>query len=220
MYRYPFHQGVPATQPKSSVMEVLGEATVTAAPDQAQIVLGAVTEGPVLRTVQAENAAIITNVIQSLISIPIPREKIQTEDYRIEVQYDYQDGKQVFRGYKVTHLLKITTEKVSQTGMIVDTAVSQGANTVSSIRFTMANPGIYENQALTLAVRNARQKAMALAQALEVTLSAVPSEVQELSRTAAPVPFKASLFAESASTPIQPGEITVYAAVRVRYPFG
>lgn len=67
------------------------------------------------------------------------------------------DGKQIFRGYKITHLLQITTDHVAQTGNLVDTAVSNGANNVTSIQFTIAHPEFYENQALSLAIQNARQ---------------------------------------------------------------
>ena len=98
---------------------------MTASPNRAIVVLGAITEGNALQLVQAENARITANIILSLQNLGIPKEKIQTNDYRIETQYDYVDGKQIFRGYKVTHLLQITTDRVEQTGVIVDTAVSR-----------------------------------------------------------------------------------------------
>ncbi|MFC5652813.1 SIMPL domain-containing protein [Paenibacillus solisilvae] len=214
MNGYPFYN----TAAKSpSTIEVQGEGTVTASPDRVLVVLGAITEGDALQLVQAENAMIVTNIIQSLQNLGIPKEKIQTYDFRIDPQYDYEDGKQIFRGYKVTHLLQITTDRVEQTGVIVDTAVSQGANSVSNIQFTLINPEIYENQALSLAVRNARQKAVTIAQTLGATIAAIPFRVQELPRPTGPIPFKAALFADSTVTPIQPGELTITAAVRAWY---
>jgi uncharacterized protein YggE len=220
MQPYPFYKAASCNHPNSlPAIEVLGQGTVSASPDQAVVILGAVTEGLVLNEVQSENAAIVTNIINSLLDIKIPREKIQTYDYRIEPQYDYHDGRQVFRGYKVSHLLKITTERVGQTGILVDTAVAHGANTVSSIKFTMAKPEIYENQALSQAIRNARQKAETIAEAMGVSLSAIPNHVQELTRTAEPIPYKTTLLAQSSITPIQPGELTIYATVRVWYFF-
>lgn len=218
MYGNPIYNMVSPIQHKClPTIEVLGEGTVAAAPDRALVVLGAVTEGSVLQSVQSENAETVTNIINSLLQINIPREHIQTNDFRIEIQYDYVDGKQIFKGYQVTHLLQITIDKVDQTGIVVDTAVSHGANTVSSIRFSILQRERYENQALALAIRNAQQKALTIANTLGVSIFAVPSKVQEQARSTGPIPFKASFLAESAVTPIESGELTVYAAVQVTY---
>ncbi|WP_274651035.1 SIMPL domain-containing protein [Paenibacillus humicola] len=219
MNYYPYFRTGPSSAFKSaSTIEVFGEGTVGAAPDQAVIVLGAESEGPELQPLQAANAEIMTNIINALLRLNIPRENIQTSDYRIETRYDFEDGRQIFRGYSVTHLLQIRLDEIGQTGTVVDTAVSEGANRVESIRFTIRQPEVYVNQALALALRNARQKAATIAAALGVPLPAVPSLVEELPRAGEPIPFAAvSAFAKSAPTPIEPGELDVRAAVRVTY---
>ncbi|XEC96255.1 SIMPL domain-containing protein [Paenibacillus tarimensis] len=209
----------PSYTDKRASVEVVGEGIVTASPDRAAAVLGAVTEGPVLQTVQAENAAIVMSIINSMLNDGIPRENIQTYDFRIEIQYDYVDGKQIFRGYKVTHLLQITSDRVGQIGMLVDFAVSHGANTVAGVRFTMANPQYFQNQALAIAIQNARNKAATIANTLGVVLSVAPIQVEELRRPAETVPFQAAALSESAATPIQPGQLTVYGAVRMVYSY-
>lgn len=221
MYIHPYDNAPSSIHSKCPfTIEVQGDASVAAAPDQAVVVLGAVTEGPVLQTVQIENAQIIAAIIASLLELNIPKENIQTIDFRIESQYDYTDGVQIFRGYKVTHLLQITIENVGEAGIVIDTAVSNGANTVTSIRFTLADPAPYVNEALALAIRSARQKAETIAASLRVNLAAVPCQVQELSRAAEPVPFTAALQMESAATPIEPGELTLSSSVRVWYLYG
>lgn len=199
-----------------SSLEVIGEGTVSAASDRAVILLGAETEGLDLHAVQTENAEIITNILQSLHTMDIPPENIQTSDFRIEMQYDYVEGKQVFRGYKVTHLLRITTDRVGETGTIVDNAVSHGANVINSIQFTTSKPEVYENQALSLAVSNARQKARTIAATMGVTLGAIPYKVQELPPSTAPIPYVSKQMA-SPATPIQPGQLTIRASVRAMY---
>lgn len=210
MYGYPFYKTI----------EVLGEGTVSATPDRAIIVLGVITDGSNLHAIQSENSKTVSNIIHSLLNLGIPREKIQTHDYRIEVLYDYPDGKQIFRGYKITHLLQITTDNVDQVGNLVNTAVSSGANDVSSIRFTISHPEIYENQALSLAIQNARQKALTIANTMGVTLAASPYRVQEPYHTAEPTPYLTSKMTVSAAAPpIQPGQLTLHAMVRVWFLF-
>jgi uncharacterized protein YggE len=218
MYGNPiYYPASPAPCKSLPTIEVLGEGTVAAAPDRALIILGAVTEGMDLQKVQSENAQIVTNIIQSLQELNMPRENIQTNDYRIEIQYDYPDGQQIFKGYKVTHLLQITLDEVDQTGNVVDTAVSHGANTVSSIQFSIVQKERFETQALSLAIQNARHKAVAISHTLGASISPLPSKVQELSSGTEPIPFRRALQADSMVTPIEPGQLTIHAAVRVWY---
>ncbi|NQX58087.1 SIMPL domain-containing protein [Paenibacillus qinlingensis] len=221
MYMYPpFYRSASLPQlNQSSTVEVVGEGTVSAAPDRAEIVLGAVTEGPDLTKIQTENSRIISNVIHSLIQLSIPREKIQTTDYRIDIQYDYKDGKQIFRGYKVTHLLQILNDQIAQTRTIVDTSVANGANEVTSIQFSMIQPETYELQALSQAIHNARQKALTITHTLGTTLASTPYQVKELYRTSEPVPYMASKLVANAATPIQPGQIVFQAKVQTWFHF-
>lgn len=59
-------------------------------------------------------------------------------------------------------------------------------------------------------------KAYTIANTLGVTLGAIPSQVQEPSRTAGPMPYMTAKFAASAvENPIEPGQLTIRAAVRV-----
>ncbi|MBP1989914.1 SIMPL domain-containing protein [Paenibacillus eucommiae] len=201
------------------LIEVSGEGTVSAAPDKTIIVLGATTENISLAAAQKENAAIITNVVNAMMKLGIPKENIQTITYNIDTQYNYEDGKQTFRGYKVTHLLQISIPSVNQTGLILDTAVQNGANSVTSIQFMVGQPDAYYNQALTLAIRNGQQKAMTIAKSFGVTLDRTPNQVQEVARGHEPSPYPISLMAKSEATPIQPGELKISAAVRIVYSF-
>ncbi|MBP1155608.1 MULTISPECIES: SIMPL domain-containing protein [unclassified Paenibacillus] len=202
------------------IIEVSGEGTVTAPPDRAIIELGVITENPSLTIAQKDNAAAIANIVHSLIQLNIPEEHIQTVSYRIEIQYHYADGKQIFRGYQVNHMLQITLSQVDQTGLVVDTAVNHGANTVSSIRFSIARPEIYYNHSLTLALKNAESKAMTIARTLGASLVRHPIKVLEETPTREPRPYQASLYAESATaTPIQPGELKITAAIKVHYAY-
>ncbi|MCT8138356.1 SIMPL domain-containing protein [Anaerobacillus sp. CMMVII] len=199
-------------------LKVSGEGKISVSPNQAKITLGVITENVNLQQAQAENSQITTNVISSLTQLGIPQENIQTVVYRIEPLYDYRDGVQQFRGYQVTHQLQITINQIAQTGQIVDLAVSQGANTVTNIEFTVSQPEAYYNEALKLALNNAFTKATALTANLPVNLNPVPFKIEETLTPPPPVPFATTMLAKAeASTPIQPGEITISATITVHY---
>ncbi|WP_052339679.1 SIMPL domain-containing protein [Gorillibacterium massiliense] len=204
------------------IIEVTGEGILSASPNRAIIVLGVITENPSLSAAQRENATATTNVINALQRLNIPKNHIQTVSYQIETQYDFKDGTSVFKGYKVTHLLQITLDRVELTGQVVDTAVQNGANFVSSIQFSVANPELIYNQALSAAVQNAESKAGAIARTLGVTLVRMPLKVtEETQNVGPPIPFKAALMAEGAAapTPIQPGQLEIRATVRAQYTY-
>ena len=220
MYNQPWspYHPLPASNPRNT-LEVMGEGIVSAAPDKAVVVLGAVTENVNLTAAQQENASAMTRVIDALLKLSMPKERIQTTQYTIDIVYDYEDGKQQFRGYRVTHLLQVTVEQVEQTGVVVDTAVRNGANTVSSIRFALANPETAYTHALSRAIQQARLKAVSMAKALGVTLQPVPFLVEEMSRTAEPIPYAAAAFAKQEATPIQPGELSITASVKAQFTY-
>lgn len=201
-------------------IEVVGEGMATAAPDRTLITLGVVTEGKEVQPAQKENADKIDAIIAALVQLGVPREHIQTKTYSVEPQYDYVDGVQTFRGYKVTHLLGITLDGVAGAGAVIDTAVVHGANAITDIVFLSSESAKYESAALQEAVRNAQMKAAAVAASLGVSLSAIPCKVQELGQEGTPIRFKtAALSMADSQTPIEPGQLTFRAAVRVWYVF-
>ncbi len=191
-------------------LKVSGQGTISVTPDQALITLGVITESMKLKDAQEENATTMTRVIAGLEQMGILKENIQTVIYRIDTLYDYQDGTQIFRGYRVNHQLQVKINQVESTGQVVDLAVSLGANTVSTIEFTVAQPEIYYHHALQKALHSATQKALTLTAQLPVILQPIPYKVEEVSDLPSPpVPFVTPMLAKAEATPIQPGEITI-----------
>lgn len=202
---------------RSFTIEVTGEGNASAAPDRAVIVLGTVTEGDSLKELQEKNDAAIAAIQRGLQAQHIPQEQIQTVTYSIQPQYDYTDGQQIFTGYKVTHLLRITLDDLEQIGRVIDEAVTNGANSVSDITFVNRDIEQIQQNALAAAMKNAEAKAMTIAESQGLSLSSIPCQIQELTDSAPPALFKASMAIEGAGPPIQPGTLTYNSAVRVWY---
>ncbi|WP_010676369.1 SIMPL domain-containing protein [Bacillus timonensis] len=199
-------------------MKVSGEGIVTTTPNSATITLGIITESSTVTEAQKENNQATNKVIDSLRGLGIPKEHIKTVDYRIEILYDYEDSKQTLRGYRVIHMLQVSDVEVQSVGMIIDTAVQNGANTVTNIDFTVRNPQAYYEKALQNAVQNAQEKARAIAKKLGVQLQDIPLKINELSKQSPPVPYQTAMFAKTeASTPIQPGELTITARIEATF---
>lgn len=204
---------------KPNIIRVTGEGKVTVEPDIADIRLGASTENTSLSVAQKENARAISNIKNALIREGIQESDIQTIDYSIHPQYDYVEGQQIFRSYKVDHMLLITVREMAKAGTIVDTAVNNGANVVSSITFeTSAYDRLYR-QSLSLAVVDARRKAETIAETLNVQLSKVPLSVIEITRDGT-APYQTKIFAVSeASTSFQPGLLEMISHIHAEFTY-
>lgn len=208
----PYPMGIlPCAVFKNCRLKVNGKGSIMAEPDKATVVLGVTTENIQLETAQKENAEKVSAVINTLIKLGVPNEAIQTQAYQILPQYDYVEGKQVFRDYRVIHNLKVDINNITMVGRITDAAVEAGANSVSGIDFTVSDPAKYYEEALNAAVSDAFAKAASIGMKLNVNMSPIPVQIiEEAPPSAAPY---ALMQATGPTTPIQPGRIEITALI-------
>lgn len=203
----------------SNRFKVFGKGIVNAKPDMAEIVIGVITENTQLEVAQQENANITQQVINSIIEMGVLPEYIQTQSYNIRANYDYINGKQVFRGYEVTNNLKITITNINSAGEIIDTAVKNGANSVSGINFIVSDQERYYYEALSIATTDAQNKARVMANKLNVNLNITPIQIneQEMGNI---VPLSTMTFkAASGTTPIEAGENKIIANIEAVFTY-
>lgn len=200
---------------KSKEIRVTGEGIVNVQPDQAEVIIGIITEDKELLTAQKQNAQVTTAVIEALLQLQIPKEQIQTADFSIFPQYNFIDGVQTFKNYKVEHRLSVKTSNIDRIGLIVDTAVQSGANSIIGINFKVTERQKYEQQALMLAIYNATQKAITIAHVLRVQLIQPPVLIIEgASAPITPEPFYSTAMVKGVSTtPIEPGLLEMRANI-------
>ncbi|MGG3560977.1 SIMPL domain-containing protein [Neobacillus rhizosphaerae] len=203
---------------KGHLIKVTGEGEIAVQPDLASVNLGIITEGKELIPAQQQNAIQNTKVIQSLVELGIPQSHIQTFDYRIESDYDYEQGKQIFKGYKVTHILQVKIEDLTMIGKVVDNAVQNGVNYVSNIQFTLNNKEPYYQRALVMAVNNAIGKAKTIADSINVTLIPTPSLIVEGSIPIQPYSYQPETMVKAMSTtPLEPGQLKIKANISAEF---
>ncbi len=189
-------------------MTLTGQGHVMAAPDVAVIRLGVQSTGTDLAQIQNENAQISQDIIQSLMQSG--NTDIKTIEYTVDKSYEYDNGKQIDKGYSVRHILEIRTDQINEVGTIVDALVKAGSNVVSSISFELSDPNYYYQQALNLAVDNAIQKAKSISANFHLRLNSVPVKIME--GNISPIPI-VRFQREAAATPILAGELKIEAFV-------
>ncbi|WP_160689151.1 SIMPL domain-containing protein [Clostridium sp. C2-6-12] len=194
-------------------LEVFGKGVVNVKPDAAEVVVGIKTENPQLEIAQEENAAITRQVISNITKIGVLPRYIQTQNYNIRTNYDYIDGKQVFRGYEVSNDLKVYIRNLELAGEIIDTAVKGGANNVEGIRLIVSDQTTYYYESLRLALTDAQNKARVIGEKLNVNINIIPIEIKE-HEIGDITPFGTMTLKEvSSATPIVAGENKIIAEI-------
>jgi uncharacterized protein len=201
-----------AIAPPPGSIQATGTASISANPDQAQLTIGVVTEGSSAESAAATNATNTTTVISAIKQVLGNTGAAPTRSYSITPRYAEGGQTQHIVGYTATNNLQITTNDLSLVGKLIDAATGAGANNIGGVSFTLKNPGPVQEQALSLATKEALAHAAAIASGLGARAGAVISAQEEVGFSR-PIPVFAA--AERVATPIQSGEINVNATVTV-----
>ncbi|BDG43013.1 SIMPL domain-containing protein [Saccharococcus caldoxylosilyticus] len=206
----------------AQTITVTGRGTVTAKPDTVIITLGVRTEHANVQEALAENAKRANAVIHALKAIGVSDEDIDTASFSIYPKYNYSNGTNTLTGYEVEHIFDIIVKDTKKVGNIYDTTVTSGANIARHIQFRLANEQPYYQQALMLAVKNAKEKAIVIARTLGLPMQDIPLQIKEESRAASfpPAPYSMTTLAESSTAPpIQTQDITITATVQAVFSY-
>ena len=205
------------------IISVSGEGTVEAQPDRATISVGVVTREKNPSAVQAANARTATSVINSIVALGVERRNISTGNYSFNPVYRHTDnGKRILEGYEATNSVTIIVDDLNLIGKIIDAALNHGANRVNSLNFGLRDKAAYQDQALRLAVLDAKRKAEVAAAALGKIIVSVRNVSINSSHVSAPRNYKmANAMVEDAAaeyeTPIESGTLTCSANVHVEF---
>ncbi len=195
-----------------------GKGSVRANPDIAIVNIGVITEDKELERAQQQNASAISVVINSLKAGGMKDSDIQTITYSVNPQYDFVEGRQLFRNYRVVNALRVTIRDINRAGAIIDGAVRSGANEIGSIEFTVSDSSVYYNQALNLAIKDAIGKASDIEKAFGFTINKTPISITEETASFTPKMDFAMMRSEG-TTPIQPGELEIGASVKAIFAY-
>lgn len=211
-----------AEEIKPPIISVSGEGIVQAQPDRATISIGVVTREKNPSAVQAANARAATAVINSIVALGIERRNISTGNYNFNPTYShFNDGRREITGYEATNSVTIIVDDLNLVGRIIDAALSHGANRVDSLNFGLRDKTAYQDEALRLAVLDAKRKAEVAAAALGKNIVSVRSVSINSSHVSAPRNYKmARSMVEDAAefeTPIESGTLQCLANVHVEF---
>ena len=201
-------------------ISVSGTGQASGTPDLALLDLGVSTEGKTVKEARDAAATAMNAVNNAVKGDGVADKDVQTQQFSIEPEYQYPDGKQELVGFRVTNIVEVKVRNLDLTGQIIDDAAKAGGDVVQvqGLTFTIEKPETLRAQARQEAVADARTRAEGLADLAGVKLGK-PISVSETTGTP-PIPLRAAVpmtgGAES-TTPIQAGELEVSVTVDVLY---
>lgn len=209
-------------QTVSNRITVSGSGTVKAKADTVEIILGVTSDGKTAQEAQEANATAMANVIRTLKNMLTPNDRWETAYISLYPQYDYsENGKGTLIGFRAENGIHIVLSQTDRAGEIIDACVSQGANTVSSIQFSLKDVESLKLEAIKMAMKNAENKANAALQAIGKSITGVES-INVSDSYSPPLPYSYAV-KEAAmgapSTPVEPGLLEVDVNVTVTYTF-
>lgn len=206
---------------------VSGSGEVTAEPDQAVLRLGSTAQAETAADAQEQVNEVMQKTLAEIRELGVPEDQIQTARVMLSPVYSQQTPRQPREtseeprivAYRASNTLEIRLNDLSQIGDVIDAAVRSGANEIENLSFQLQDDTEARARALKRAVGEARAKAEAIAEAMNLRLTGVEN-VNESGVSFIRPQFEAmQARAMDVSTPIQPGELKVEASVSVSYRF-
>lgn len=150
----------PYPEPQRTI-STTGVGIVTAEPDMARFSVGIEARNEALKPAQDEVTNESAAIIAMLKEQGIEDKDIVTSSYQVtpENEYDRNGNFVRIENYVVRMSITITVRDLTLVGTLLDESVTLGADYVSSITFTVANPDPYIREARQAAIADARTKA-------------------------------------------------------------
>lgn len=221
----PGQVGLPAfaqEEAPANTITVSGTGISMVAPDLLVVTLGVETQADTAQAAQQQNAETMNAVLEALRAQGLTDEDIQTSQLSLQPVREEPTPERPtpgnITGYRAVNTVTVRLQQIGQAGEVIDAAVQAGANVVGNIFFSVQDTSAPQQDALRAALDDARTKADTIATDIGVTITGIRS-VSELG-IAVPFPLagqEAIGRGGAEVAPIEPGQLTVTANVRVTF---
>ncbi len=171
--------------PAYNSITVSGKGEAFAVPDLATFSFSVSADAKTVAEAQSKVTTKIDAIISKLTDLGIEKKDIKTSDYNVYPKYTYSSSpcspnycppsKQTQDGYTASHSISVKVRKTDDAGLALAAAGDAGATNLSSISFTIDDIDQITTEARAMAIKDAKDKAEALSDELDVDLVRVVS---------------------------------------------
>ena len=204
------------------VVELTVNEIVREKPDVAQVGAGVTTRAPTAQEAMRLNAQQMDRVIEKLRALGIDRKDIQTANFNLNAQYQYNNEGRAptFIGYDVSNQVNVKLRDLKRVGEVLDALVGAGANNLYGPNFMLENDVVAKDKARTTAFQRGRTMAENYARMAGYTGVRL-LEVNESFQGFGPMPMDGGIVVTAArgesKTTIEPGQVGTGVTLTVKY---
>lgn len=222
-----------ATGKDQRTIAVNGHAELKIVPDQVILTLGVETFNVDLDAAKTDNDRRVSDVLAAAGKLGVADEQLKTDYLDIQPRYKETRGERTFLGYNVRKSVVVDLHDISQFEALLSAVLDAGANYVHGIDFRTSELRKHRDEARSLAIDAAREKAEAMAARLgqnvgrPISMTEGPSSVWSPygswwgSRRGQPMMQNVTRYGGSAGEaidgPTVPGQLSVFARVAVTF---
>jgi len=155
----------PQEAPRQRTISVTGNAEVLVIPDEVILTLGVETWNNNLETAKTYNDQIVKKVLETTPEFGVDPKHVQTDYIQIEPRYEDYAQRQ-FLGYFVRKTIVIHLKDVSKFEELLSQVLQDGVNYIHGVDFRTSELRKHRDQARSLALKAAQEKANAMAKEL------------------------------------------------------
>ena len=155
-----------------------GDAVVYAVPDEVVLALGVETFAPRLEDAKKANDERASKLVKTIKAAGVEEKHIQTATIQLEIRYRSGRPSEGIDGYYARRSYSITLKQPKGLEALLDAALTNGANQILGIDYRTAQLRTHRDKARQMAIKAAKEKAVALAAELDCTVGA-PRTISE-----------------------------------------
>lgn len=200
---------------------VIGTGEIRVAPDMAVLSVEAASVRPTPRAAADEARKALEAALKVARRAVRDTSDLRTARVSLNAEYDWADGKRVFRGYMASQVLEITVRDLAKLETLLDDLFKTSIHGLSGPDFRHSAADSLQREAGARAMRDAAANAAGLCRAAGRACEEVVGI--RMAGTAAPGPFPAAEFKAArvadagGAMPVQPGLLTFTATVEADY---
>jgi len=160
---------------QNATISVSARGVIKTEPDMATVRFSIVTSGDTPSEAQGGNAEASASAMNAVRELGIAEADIQMDNLQLMPQREYDQERRVYieNGFEAARSVEVHVRDLDQLPELMSRLVETGANRINSVQYGLDDRDQVELDALALAVRRAREKAVVMAGALDERLGAV-----------------------------------------------
>lgn len=213
------------------MLSVTGTGRALVAPDMATVRLGVGAQESEAAAAQSRVNQSMQKVLNALAQAGVEKDQIQTSTLSLYPVYtdwgrpQQQQGEEPrIAGYRAEITVSVRLTDLGSIGRIIDAGLTAGANQLHGVAFDLQDDTQAKSEALAQAIRSARTKAQAMADAIGHNLAGLVEVSESEARVIRPMMDYAAegmaVRAMADGTPVSPGQMQITANVTLRYRLG